>query len=64
MRQDGNLAVQAEVLNSLGQVDRDSDRLKAAIGWLEEAQKRYRQLGDGERVQQLGKELIDLRKRV
>jgi hypothetical protein len=64
MRQDGNLAAQAEVLNSLGQVDRDSDRLKAAIGWLEEAQKRYRQLGDGERVQQLGKELIDLRKRV
>ena len=64
MRRDGNLAGQAEVLNSLGQVDRDSDRLKDAIGWLEEAQKRYRQLGDGERVQQLEKELIDLRGRV
>jgi tetratricopeptide (TPR) repeat protein len=64
MRRDGNLAGQAEVLNSLGQVDRDSDLLKAAIGWLEEAQKLYRELGDGERVQQLEKELTDLRKRV
>ena len=64
MRRDGNLAGQAEVLNSLGQVDRDSDRLKEAIGWLEEAQKRYRELGDGDRVQQLGKELTDLRGRV
>jgi hypothetical protein len=64
MRRDGNLAGHAEVLNSLGQVDRDSDLLKAAIGWLEEAQKLYRELGDGERVQQLEKELTDLRKRV
>jgi hypothetical protein len=64
MRQDGNLAGQAEVLNSLGQVDRDSDRLKDAIGWLEEAQKRYRELGDEEGVQQLEKELTDLRERV
>ena len=64
MRRDGNLEGQADVLNSLGQVDRDSDRLKAAIGWLEEAQKRYRDLGDEERVQQLEKELTDLRKRV
>lgn len=64
MRRDGNLAGQAEVLNSLGQVDRDSDRLKAAIGWLEEAQKRYRELGDGERVQQLEQESTYLRERV
>ena len=64
MRRDGNLVGEAEVLNSLGQVDRDSDRLKDAIGWLEEAQKRYRDLGDGDRVQQLGKELTDLRERV
>ena len=64
MRRDGNLAGQAEVLNSLGQVDRDSDRLKAAIGWLEEAQKRYRELGDGERVQAVKEVLVDLRGRV
>jgi hypothetical protein len=64
MRRDGNLAGQAEVLNSLGQVDRDSDRLKDAIGWLEEAQKRYRELGDEERVKQLDTELTDLRERV
>jgi hypothetical protein len=64
MRRDGNLAGQAEVLNSLGQVDRDLGRLKEAIGWFEEAQKRYRELGDEERVQQLEKELTDLRERV
>jgi hypothetical protein len=51
-------------LNSLGQGDRDSDRLKAAVGWFEEAQKLYRELGDEERVQQLEKELTNLRKRV
>ena len=64
MRGDGNWAGEAEILNSLGQVDRDSDRLKAAIGWLEEAQKRYRELGDEDQVQKVEAMLVNLRKRV
>jgi hypothetical protein len=55
---------QAEFLVSLGQVDRASDRLKDAISWMERAQEVYRKLEDAERVQELEKELIDLRKRV
>jgi hypothetical protein len=64
MRRDENLSEEAEILNILGQIDRDSDRLKAAIGWLEESQKHYRELGSEEKVQQLEKELTNLRERV
>ncbi len=64
MRKAQNLEGQAEILESLGQVDRGLGQLKAAIGWLEEAQKRYRELGDGERVEAVEKDLVYLRGRV
>jgi hypothetical protein len=64
MRRDKSLAGEADVLNSLGQVDRASDRLKDAIGWLEAARKRYRDLDDVDRVREIEDQLADLKKRV
>jgi hypothetical protein len=64
MRRDGNLVGQAEVLNSLGQVDETLDQLKSAINWLIEAQEYYRSVGDLQKVQELDIQLNDLNQRV
>jgi hypothetical protein len=64
MRQNKNLAGEAAILNNLGDVDQSLGKLRDAISWLEEAQKIYRELENGERVQAIENQLADLKRRI
>jgi hypothetical protein len=64
MQRDGNLAGQAAVLESLGQVDLGLVRRKEALDWFEAAHKAYQNLGDGEQVQAVEKVLVDLKGKI
>jgi len=61
---ENDLARQAIIQDSLGEVDITLDQLKSAIQWFEKAQNNYRALGDQAKVQKMQQQLDDLKKRI
>jgi hypothetical protein len=59
-----DLARQAIIQDSLGEVDITLDQLKSAIQWFEKAQNNYSALGDEAKVQKMQQQLDDLKKRI
>ncbi len=59
-----NLAGQAIIRASLGEVDVSLDQLKQAFQWFQDAQDNYQLLGDQRQVEELKQKMDDLKRRI